>query len=417
MAQSRKDPEISLDLNLDLDAEVPGTNPTPHGADSDAPMPAAGASGAPADAHAGRLVGAGAAAAGEEAPPVPPRPGLLRRALNRLRAEDSRAPAASRCVIMGPSASGKTLLLMSLDRCVDAQGHSYAGRYTATIGDKNRDFNTLEGWLDRYLPRGLLLDASDLGTCFQPAFTLRITDESGRRKRLHDTRFETFDGAGGLMVEDLANTDTRFQRCREMLETALAGCDAVLICLPILQRVQMTQEKALKEYLHRFMDHRGVRHLVVCFTMYEKLGAGLGRHAWHTLANRGFARAQMAAALRGHLAAIDNVLKQFQVREDSRKVWCVPVSTYGFVPGNGGANLAVIRREAGGRIIDDQVLRTRPRAPGSGTMPDLERPYEEEAVRQYYWQPFLTLDPFIFIATGFTDRRGTLIHGYDELWR
>lgn len=389
MSQDRKEPEISLDL--DLTEEADDARPAPARGDLDALSPEA-----PAAAPA-------------------PRPGLLARALGRLRGgEASPAPNASRCVIMGPSASGKTLLLMSLDRCVDARGHSYAGRFTATIGDKNPDFNTLDGWLDRYLPRGLSLDASDLGTCFQPAFTLRITDDSGRRRRLYDTRFETFDGAGGLMVEDLANTDPRFQRCRQRLEAALADADAVLICLPILQRVQQTQEKALKEYLHRFMDHRGVRHLVVCFTMYETLGADLGRHAYRTLATRGFAREHMAAALRGHLAAIDNVLRQFHLRERQRKVWCVPVSTYGFVPGNGGANLAVIRREAGGRVIDDLVLRTRP---GLGADQDLERPYEDGAIRQYYWQPFLTLDPFVFIATGFKDTRGTLIHDYNDLWR
>lgn len=391
MSQPRKDPEISLDLDLTEDTQDLREAPPLGSPDTADPPPTP----PPGDA--------------------PRRPGLLARALGRLRkGEPARAPAASRCVIMGPSASGKTLLLMSLDRCVDAQGHSYAGRFTATIGDKNQDFNTLDGWLDRYLPRGLSLDASDLGTCFQPAFTLHIIDDTGRRKRLYDTRFETFDGAGGLMVEDLANTDERFQRCRERLEAALTACDAVLICLPIAQRVQVTQEKALKEYLHRFMDQRGVRHLVVCFTMYETLGAGLGRQAWRTLATRSFAREQMAAALRGHLAAIDNVLRQFHLRDRARKVWCVPVSTYGFVPGNGGANLAVIRREAGGRVVDDLVLRTRPAA-GAGL--DLERPYDDGAVRQYYWQPFLTLDPFVFIATGFKDHRGTLIHDYEELWR
>jgi hypothetical protein len=320
---------------------------------------------------------------------------------------------------MGPSASGKTLLLMSLDPCANARSHSYAERYTATIGSKNADFLKIEGWLDRAFDRGLSADATDIGDCLRPEFTLFVRGKAGR---INDTRFSTFDGAGGLLEDDLVATNEAAQDCRKKLDAALEDCDTVLICLPIMQRVGEKQERALKEFLHRFILKRGIRQLVVCFTMYETLALRpdlqLGRRAYRLLATRTAARTHMAAALSNRLSAMDNVLRQFQERDRSRRVWCAPVSTYGFVPRNGGANLARIRQNLNGRIIDDYILRTRPapRAPRDAqpTVPDPQRPYDYDTARKNFWHPFLTLDPFIFIATG--ERRDTLIHSYDELW-
>jgi hypothetical protein len=107
---------------------------------------------------------------------------------------------------------------------------------------------------------------------------------------------------------------------------------------------------------------------------------------------------------------------QFHEPAKGRKVWCAPVSTYGFVPGNGGANLAWIRQIREGRTTDDRILRTRPSPRHNPpSVPEPERPYDYYVALKDYWRPFLTLDPFIFIATG--ERRGTLIHSYDALWK
>ena len=356
---------------------------------------------------------------GDAATPPPPaptptnqKPGLWQRWRGRQDAEPE--PRASKCVIMGPSASGKTLLLMSLAHCADVHSHSYAERYTATVGDKNADFLKLESWLDRAFERGLNLDASDIGTCFRPEFTLKVNSKPGARWYVNDTRFSTYDGAGGLLEDDLVAENEAAQDCRKKLDAALEDCDTVLICLPIMRLVGDKQERALKERLHQFMQRRRIRQLVVCFTMYEMLALQpdlqLGRRAYREMATRTAARRHMAAALLSNrLSALNNVLAQFQERDRTRQIWCAPVSTYGFVPRNGGANLAQVGRRK------DYILRTWP-APRDAQppVPDPERPYEYNTARKEFWHPFLTLDPFVFIATG--ERRDTLIHSYDELW-
>lgn len=366
--------------------------------------------------------GSGAAAnqpgAAADAPPAGQKPGFWQRW--RAAPEGEAAAPGSKCVIMGPLESGKTLLLMSLEPCAMVQSHSYAGRFDAMIGGQNEDFRKIEGWLDGAFEKGLALDATDIGTCFRPEFTLFVTNMPGSPRYASNTRFSTFDGSGGLLEDELAAGSPAAKKCREMLDGALNDCDTVLLCLPIMKDVAVKQERALKEFLLRFMLRPRIRQLVVCFTMYEALALqgnpGLGRNAYRVLATRTAARKHMAEALSNRLSAVDNVLRQFQVRDRTRKVWCLPVSTYGFVPHNGGANLARVRITQNGRIMDDAILRTRPaRQDTPPTAPDPERPYDRDKVRKDFWHPFLTLDPFIFIATG--ERSGTLIHSYDELWK
>ncbi|TVQ85349.1 MAG: hypothetical protein EA400_15785 [Chromatiaceae bacterium] len=405
MTERRVEPALDLDLDLDSD---PATGLGPAAGAAQRPAAADAAVGpAPApdsDSDAGFEPGPG----GETGTgSVAGRPSWWRRAVARLRRGAlARRTAVSRCVVIGPSAAGKTLFLMSLDRCADARGHSYAGRYNATIADRNPDFIQLNRWLDRYLPRGLSLDASDLGTCLRPGFRLYLRRQQGARV-LSLTSVSAFDGVGGLLVEDLAPTDPGFQRCRALLSEALANCDTLLICLPLSRWIRPDQEQALKEYIHGFIHQPALRRLLICFTMYEKQGVAAGRHAYRELARRERARAEMAHALTDHLAAVNNALGQFHDPRHGRTVWCVPVSTFGFVPANGGANLAPTA--AGGERADTLLTRPQPN-------PDAPGHYDPDQVRQRWWQPFLTLDPFIFIATGCRDRRGTLIHRYDELW-
>lgn len=322
--------------------------------------------------------------------------GLAQRLLGRLRRPEE--PPTRGCVIIGPSASGKTLLLMSLGRCEGARSHSYARQYTVTIGNRNQDFKTIQDWLPRYFPGGLTLDASKLEDCFLPELTLHVTERGGLRRR-QDTRFRTFDGAGGLLVGGDYADDPGYRKCRARLEAALTECDKVLLCLPIGKRIPPQQEAALQEFIHDFIHHRRIRELVVCFTMYERLGVDMGRDAFRRLATRRMAAEQMARALNDQLRPLDNALRQFDGRR-GRRVWCVPVSTYGFIPQHGGVNLA--------RFGDNELLRTLPEANPHG----IPSPYSGDQAF-HYWRPFLTLDPFVFIATG--NRNGTLIHAYSEL--
>ncbi len=330
----------------------------------------------------------------------------------RKRGEEQ-PPGSKRCTVIGPTRSGKTALMLSLRRCVDARSHSYGARYVTTIGHTNEEYDRLQQWLDTYFPRGLRLDASDLGTCFVPEFTLRVRQrhrrgDAGLLHSRHKTRFRTFDGAGELLEKAKVAADPRFRECRERLNQELADCDTVLLCLPIGLRINRDQESELKNLLEGFIDSRQVRSLVVCFTMYETLGIEYGRLAYRELANRLAARRAIREALEHRLLGLDNHLEQFHLASGKRGVWCAPVSAYGFIARNGGANVAVFGKT-------EHCLRTTPAdKDGKAAPTGAHSPYEHDVALTDWWRPFLTIDPFVFITTG--DRRGTLIHAYDEIF-
>ncbi|MCB2264240.1 MAG: hypothetical protein LGR52_15070 [Candidatus Thiosymbion ectosymbiont of Robbea hypermnestra] len=344
----------------------------------------------------------------------------------RRRADQETQPTVSRCMVIGPVAAGKTQLLTSLQRCIDAKSHSYAKRYTASFGIKNDAFRDLDDSLADAYSRGLKLESTQTGDCFLPEFDLHLTAHAGRgSSSRYDTRFLTFEGSGGLLIKrshSEARLDLGYQECRKMLEDALNKCETVLICLPIVGWVDSQQEQELNQFFHEFLENRRIHSLVVCLTMYEKLGVRYGRNAYQRLATRTAAWEAMRHAFDNHLSAVGNALDQFSRRGSSlrkrhrRRVWCTPVSSYGFVPHNGGANLIHIRYTQGNRSLQDELLRTIPTPIDSRFREHIpERPYSQEQAYRTYWRPFLTIDPFAFVATG--DPTGTLIHSYEELRR
>lgn len=352
-------------------------------------------------------------------PPGAPRTAKPAGLFARLRARRERnaaASAPSRCVIIGPTGSGKTLMLLSLDPSVDKEVHSYAERLKVTLYGNNADFEELEQRREQHFTTGLTLPGGRFGECFLPEFTLVIT--ARKTKKQTDTRFQTFDGPGGLIVaEEFERKDATPEAiaCRQKLLRALTECETVMLCLPIDKSVTLREQRALKSLIHEFRQNPQIRRLVVCLTMYEKLGLDLGRHAFRLLANRSAAKQRMRHALQGNLSAVNNVLEQFHMTDAKRKAWCVPVSTYGFIPNNGGANVErLVNRLNTGKEEEVERLRVWP-TQSARTHPDHENSptYDEKTARTHLWRPFLTLDPFIFIATG--SRQGTLIHSYDEI--
>jgi len=114
MRDDEEDADLDLDIDLDLDDEGSSMDDSSAGADA---TPAGGAQpGRRNDPEPPRTT---SAAAG----PPRRRISLWRAFLDWLRRHAVLAP--SRCVVIGPSASGKTALLMSLDQCEQEQSHSF----------------------------------------------------------------------------------------------------------------------------------------------------------------------------------------------------------------------------------------------------------------------------------------------------
>jgi hypothetical protein len=330
------------------------------------------------------------------------------------------------CLILGPVSSGKTALLHSLARCAEVNSHSYQGRYDVDITGGNAAFDEYRGKrLETVFGNGLVVAATTRGRFLAPEFRFEVHPSGGAPEPGRVTTFSSFDASGGLLefrtdqpeapATDMADPESAMSdrgkeddeqeqerlgiKAHKVLLAQLAQAESVVFCIPLGRLLKHSERNSLADRIFELRERPGLRRLVVCFTMYEKLGQGQGRNAYRHLAHRGVARDLMAAALGGRDHGIAKALRSFQ--RTGRGVWCVPVSTYGFIPGNGGINFDP---------HNDSLLVRPPPPKSSGITP--ETPYSAEDA-WYLWRPFCTLDPFVFIATG--DQAGTLIHRLDEL--
>lgn len=330
------------------------------------------------------------------------------------------AETAARCVVVGPVSSGKTALLYSLARCAEANSHSYHDRFEVHITGGNADFETYyrgRNVRDRFFREGLALQATQLTDWYSPEFRLEVHGRGDRAGPERVVTFTSFDGSGGLLLgrmdrfaavdasdasrplADTAAPDAGKALPEDALKAALTEAESVILCIPLAQEITIEQQDALARRIYELRGSPGLRHLVICFTMYEKLGKGLGRSAYRHLATRAAARRYLTEALGQRHQGVAKALRAFR-RRWGKSVWCIPVSTYGFIPGNGGIN------------YDPDAASVLTRSPATDDDPTLLLPYRRNDAWAL-WHPFCTLDPFIFIATG--DWRGTLVHNLKEL--
>jgi len=357
--------------------------------------------------------------------------GFLRRFLRRLARPDEKmfgqyplSPTAG-CVVLGPVSSGKTALFCSLDRCAEAHSHSYQDRYEVDITGGNPAFDKFRGrGLETLFATGLVVPATQPHELDNPELRMEVRRKDAPPGRGPAMTFGSFDASGGLLeyrtdADSLRSTDATGaasaadqaadERAGKVahytLLEHLLGAESVLFCVPLGQGTKVGERHDIAQRIYELSERPNLRRLVVCFTMYEKLGRSYGRRAFRELARRDTARALMAETLGGRDHGIGKALKLFE-QTPGKSVWCIPISTYGFVAGNGGinydpANQSLLVRCA--RV--EQVA-------GGGTRTIVEPYYSRETAWEY-WRPFCTLDPFVFIATG--DREGTLIHSLEEL--
>jgi len=361
----------------------------------------------------------------DAAPDTPPGPrspfGRLRQGLGQIweRIRNGRSDAVH-CTVIGPVGSGKTALLSSLVRCDEADSYSYQDRQRVGITYGNADFDGFRGerLRERFRSRAFL-DATPLNAFSRPQFSLEVAGKHANRPfpPASETSFTAFDGSGGLLLgridekgemrwDDLDRGRTSEEKrllaaeALSALNAMLAKSESVILCIPLGRSIPAQEAAPLTQRIYELRRRRALRRVIVCFTMYEKLGVGMGRQAYRELANPEAARRYMSMALRAH----NGILKALRSLHHKRKeVWCVPVSAYGFIPENGGIN------------YDPNARHLLTRTPiGDKEAMTLEAPYEFQEAWDH-WHPFCTLDPFIFIASGAKDRAGTLILSLQEL--
>lgn len=234
--------------------------------------------------------------------------------------------------------------------------------------------------------------------------TLVVREQLGDRGRLApaaEYSITAVDTAGALFAETAEERSgaarERFEIEQAALAERLARADGVVICLPAdAPELHPSRRRAMQTGLAHLRtlwasaaaaDPTRRFRAVVALTKFERLLAPYGRRGFVTANDRAQAGALSEAALRERWGWLTPRLRELAEPEHTL-LRVQPVSTFGFIPGDGGAN---VDPESG-------LLRTRPHAEGASA--DLRAPYTFEAVFGHYWRPFLTLDPFVQAATG-----------------
>ncbi|MEM6671068.1 MAG: hypothetical protein AAF661_17835 [Pseudomonadota bacterium] len=366
--------------------------------------------------------------------------------LSFARAKKHAAPASPRCVLIGPVGAGKSTLIASLRHQADG-AHSYVDRFGVEIAaaesplnelgrraepaaaDANspeaapkspenperaagasEDFQRYERIMDKSIRNGLDFEATFTDRVFELSFrlTLRAMTRSGlfRPDRVYSEVFKTIDAAGGLLLDDPLESsgDPAAQAARSRIGEELLDAENVLLCLPtsgfstnpnraqgeVGAVISPAHQRGLVDLLRGLREHPSAktRRLVVVLTKFEAAVSSFGRQAYRVAASRAHARDVCSASLHDYWDWLTPSLVAFE-ETPGRDVFVQPVSTFGFIPYSGGPNL------------DPRTELLRTRTPPKDSEPRTTKtPYTFEAVHSYYWRPFLTLDPFIFIATG-----------------
>ncbi|MEO1328302.1 MAG: hypothetical protein AAFW46_01435 [Pseudomonadota bacterium] len=245
-------------------------------------------------------------------------------------------------------------------------------------------------------------------------FTLVLREQtppSSRRRASGPIEFSitAVDTKGGVFAESPEDKPKELRGAFEQEQRAalerLARADAALVCLPAEEpELDPSRRRSMQTLLAQLAkvwsaaaqaDPARRFRVVVAVTKFERLFLSAGRKAFLSAFDRATASAAVAEALQGswgwltprlqELAAAPHVTLRVQ-----------PVSAFGFIPGDGGANLDPSTGLLRTRPFADPAVE-RAHAPEG---PTLDAPYTFEAVFAHYWRPFLVLDPFIQLATG-----------------
>lgn len=297
--------------------------------------------------------------------------------------------------LIGPKKGGKSSLLASLVDCVAQSAFGYSPRlrpalqpiaaaeFHAESGEARKaEILTIEqgdyARLRREFAEGGV--ATDTLDTYEYHFRLTVNGEAPPAALLRGPwLLEIIDSAGEIAVppdgaEVAILNDVKAKLARQMLES-----DAIVIVLPLVRLEDSGWSGNLARLIDRLTlaPEKKLKRLIVVFSQYERLFAGLGPSAFTYACDPAVALHALRKSLRA--AQWLDRLRALEAPRDGVSVRFTVSSSYGFAKRFQNPN------------ID-------PHQPG-------ERRFRRaglEGARAYgeYWRPFLTAEPIIYAALG-----------------
>jgi hypothetical protein len=312
--------------------------------------------------------------------------------------------------MIGRPAAGKSLLVGALLRQGRKSWHSFSDRDWNIIPnndgreDERNDIGELISLMNSFV-QGRPLPATYHHRILNYSIRLECGELDGsiwsrfraRKPPRRSADILITDAAGGLIMGPDEDNQPRdlIRRAKEFTQIVRSS-GGLIYCLPVgmedLDLGAEYKQLAIIDDLIR-NEEIGLERIVICLTKYEALWAGYGCAAFdvarqpsefHEVAKR-----EIPADLLKSLIALAN---RPRLRDKSAIQVCVlPVSSFGFVRGNGCVNYNPITQglliESGGQFEVNSRSSLKP-------------PYYNNLEAISYWQPFHILDPFMYAAFG-----------------
>jgi GTPase SAR1 family protein len=362
------------------------------------------------------------------------------------------APKNADIAIMGPSQSGKTLLVsaimnaQSLEREIcdpepnPLQGIELQPAYDAQINppsEGNEDSLRLMERAYFSIPHCLPPDAS--GELFEHKFTLDWQDAQDpatpprMARRLFRARevqkepvlqpwqsqtYSLWDGRGGDLTEEINPADTEVFEASKRYKDKIRNASGMIVCVSSIDEEYV--EKDINKIETLLAQNRALvggaapedrlRYLSVCFTKAETRFLRDGNAAYANMCDPEQAVKRMPAKRYMDLL---QVLDGYRARHGV-EVRVFPVSTFGFINGSGAANFYPHPKKPGllTRVVTEAQL---DESDGTGlTWRDhFPKAISDNKVSEL-WRPFNVMPAFFFAATGRVT--GVMSFSLDELF-
>ncbi|MEL7444391.1 MAG: hypothetical protein AAGK02_01095 [Pseudomonadota bacterium] len=335
------------------------------------------------------------------------------------------ADEVPRITIMGPSQSGKTLMIstllnfQSLVEDVIENDEELDRLSFVRHEDGNRDdFDKIdrafkgilraeqpESTIDAYqiafdmLTRAKKQQGSTLGRLRQTLLRRR-SDMTG----YDPTRFVLRDGPGGALSE--ATPDQEHKTYLEWLHQS----EGIIVCLPVQEQDFIDEHfNRLEHELQRLLKTKPpLRYIAVSLTKFDTLFPDVGARAFQMATDPYVAIERVKRIKKGPFSDVFSVLRGLEgvpvaYGDEEIEVKLFPVSTYGFVAGRGSANYYRVPAQSEDlpeksglmtRIVSKRELDADARLRDHYPEPIID------AMARRLWRPFNLVAPFYYAATG-----------------
>lgn len=341
--------------------------------------------------------------------------------------EEAPRPRTDRAItVIGPSGSGKTLMIATL-----LNDEGLANDIISAEPDvesvmvipehREREAVALSILDDTYFRIMAGGDAEATRSPYNVTFGLHIrrhTEVKGSilslrrsgRRDISATNFVLWDAPGGHMTGDFVSHDESVLREKLEFKRALNSAEAVIICVSVLDKDYKDQQiNALEAELKDLINNRGsspLRRIIVCLTKFDALFQRDGTDAYKRASDPDEVAKRLRAETCERYGNLFAVLKHLNGHHYEQtgaeiEVRVFPVSTFGFVKGEGAANFYDHKKWPGlmTRTISGLALDT--------VSDEDNRPMRDhypvemlDAKAKPLWRPFNLLQPLYFAAEG-----------------